>query len=759
VTEPPNRLGKYELRGTLGRGAMGVVYDGWDPIIARRVAIKTVKVPDPGDAEAMEELARFRREAQAAGRLTHPNIVAVYDYGEAEGVAYIVMEFVDGPTLKSLIEKQERMALPEIARVMDDVLAGLAFSHARGIVHRDIKPANVMLSSDGRAKIADFGIARIESSSMTQAGTVMGTPAYMSPEQFMGQTVDARTDIYSCGVLLYQLLTGERPFEGGMTAIMHKALNTEPPKPSELSVTAPPVLDAVVTRAMATRPEGRWPNAEAFAAAIRQAIAAPAAVPAEAEAEATMVAAPARPRPQPQAASVPEPAPTQPARKGLPLVPIAAGVVVLAALGGGAWFMLGGEAPDPAPAQVAAATAPLPAASAPLGQLLTQQPAPPPAGSATVLPPPAVPAPVLPSPPAPQAEPAQIAAAPTAPVPAAPPAAASTAPPATSPAAILEIPGSAPVQPRPASAAAPPPILPMPGSAPVLPMPGTAPTQPAPTPAATAAPPPPVAAPSTQPQAVQPAPSSPPQALALAPVTPPPVTPAPQPASLPSAAAVRTALASALPPVNCSLVSGSIGAERVTLQGVVGRGAPERALRQAIASASGALPSEWRVRSFDGPFCAALDTLRPAAQAFGAPGALSVTLAGDATRLRDGELVTVVLNGPDFASHLQVSFLVHDGTLAHLYPTPTDPARLLPAGGSLRLGDPSIGGPAWAVSPPYGTDLIIAVASSTPLFDKPRPDDEDVETYLRDLRAAIEQARRRGVRLAADAWLLETVAR
>jgi serine/threonine-protein kinase len=248
VTGPGSRLGKYELRGTLGRGAMGVVYDGWDPIIARRVAIKTVKVPDPTDAEAMEELARFRREAQAAGRLTHPNIVGVYDYGEDGDIAYIVMEFVDGPTLKSLLEKQERMALPEVARVMEDVLAGLAFSHARGIVHRDIKPANVMLSSDGRGKIADFGIARIESSSMTQAGTVMGTPAYMSPEQFMGQTVDARTDIYSCGVLLYQLLTGERPFEGGMTAIMHKALNTEPPKPSDLSVTAPPALDAVVAR-------------------------------------------------------------------------------------------------------------------------------------------------------------------------------------------------------------------------------------------------------------------------------------------------------------------------------------------------------------------------------------------------------------------------------------------------------------------------------------------------------------------------------
>jgi eukaryotic-like serine/threonine-protein kinase len=225
-------LGKYEIKRPLGRGAMGTVYEGWDPIIARRVAIKTVRLPDSADPETEEALARFRREAQAAGRLTHPNIVAVFDYGETNDLAYIVMEFVDGPPLKTLLDKQERFALADTIRIMEDLLAGLQFSHERGVVHRDIKPANVMLTSGGQAKIADFGIARIESSSMTQAGTVLGTPAYMSPEQFMGQVVDARSDIYSSGVLLYQMLTGERPFEGGMSAIMHKALNTEPPAPS-----------------------------------------------------------------------------------------------------------------------------------------------------------------------------------------------------------------------------------------------------------------------------------------------------------------------------------------------------------------------------------------------------------------------------------------------------------------------------------------------------------------------------------------------
>src|SRR5487761_2139186 len=153
--EVAQALGKYELRGTLGRGAMGTVYDGWDPIIARRVAIKTVSLPDHPDPETEEEIARFRREAQAAGRLTHPNIVAIYDYGETADVAYIVMEYVDGPTLKSLLDKHERFALRDIQRVMDDLLAGLQFSHDRGVVHRDIKPANVMLNGERRGKIAD----------------------------------------------------------------------------------------------------------------------------------------------------------------------------------------------------------------------------------------------------------------------------------------------------------------------------------------------------------------------------------------------------------------------------------------------------------------------------------------------------------------------------------------------------------------------------------------------------------------------------
>ena len=358
-------MAEYEIRGTLGRGAMGIVYDGWDPQIDRRVAIKTVRLPDADDAEALDALGRFKREAQAAGRLSHPNIVGVYDYGQTSetaggDIAYIVMEFVEGQSLKALLDAEERFPVGETVRVMEELLAGLQFSHARGVIHRDIKPANVMVTTDGRVKIADFGIARIESSNMTQAGTVMGTPAYMSPEQFMGQPVDARTDVYSSGVLLYQMLTGERPFEGSLTAIMHKVLNTTPPRPSELSVIAPPGLDPVVVRAMQRRPEDRFASAAEFAQALRRAFDAPAAashagdpVPVSG-ADATIIASATR-RPTEPASSGGSALGTRPApasRRSNPalLGGIAAAALLLAT--GGAWFALrpsGTAAPAPVP--------------------------------------------------------------------------------------------------------------------------------------------------------------------------------------------------------------------------------------------------------------------------------------------------------------------------------------------------------------------------------------------------------------------------
>ena len=424
------KLGKYDISGILGKGAMGTVYDARDPIIDRRVAIKTLTLPDAGDIETQEELARFKREAQAAGRLTHPNIVGVFDYGETAKLAYIVMEFVDGPSLKSLLDKNDRFPTTETVRIMEALLAGLQFSHERGVVHRDIKPANVMLTRDGQVKIADFGIARIESSSMTQAGTIMGTPAYMSPEQFMGQTVDARTDIYSSGVLLYQMLTGERPFEGSMTAIMHKVLNVAPPRPSQLSVTVPEMLDDVVARAMAKRPEQRYATAAEFAQALRaaalgQIVAAPAD-----DAKATMVVPPptmpiaARPN------ASPAPAPATAKRNLVPLLAGAAALVLAA--GGGGWYWFAGRSPPPT---VTATVTPVPIPVPPPAPAVppsTATPEPPPVApvppptpaTATPPAPPPVPtppvAPLTPqlATPVPPAAPQPAAPAPAAPLPA-----------------------------------------------------------------------------------------------------------------------------------------------------------------------------------------------------------------------------------------------------------------------------------------------------------------------------------------------------
>jgi len=277
VSDMPQRLGKYEVRREVGRGGMGVVYEGFDPNIDRRVALKTFIDEFFDGTKADNLLTRLRREAQAAGRLSHPNIIAVYDYGEesardatgaALATAFIAMEFVEGRSLESYFNAHERFPLPEVVRIMSELLGALEYSHEAGVVHRDIKPANIILLKDGTVKVADFGVARIESSTLTQLGTVLGSPSYMSPEQFMGQTVDGRSDVYSAGVVLYELLTGEVAFTGAFTTIMHRVLNDKAPPPSALNVQVPPAYDAVIQRAMAKRPDERYQSAAEFKQAI-----------------------------------------------------------------------------------------------------------------------------------------------------------------------------------------------------------------------------------------------------------------------------------------------------------------------------------------------------------------------------------------------------------------------------------------------------------------------------------------------------------
>lgn len=291
VDELPRQIGKYRLDAILGRGAMGVVYRAFDPLIERTLALKTVqhRVGDP--EQAQELLRRFRTEAQAAGRLMHPNIVAVHEYGEESDLAWIAMEFVDGRPLSEL-SGQQACALPQALAWMRDLLAALAYSHAHGVVHRDIKPANLLVTRDGRIKVGDFGIARIESSTLTQTGAMLGTPSYMSPEQFRGEAIDSRSDLFSAGVVLYQLLTGQRPFSGTTAAVMQQVLTHCPAPPSRLNPLLPAALDAVVMRALAKTPEARFADAVAFLQALE---AAAAVAGADADATVLLSAPPALP--------------------------------------------------------------------------------------------------------------------------------------------------------------------------------------------------------------------------------------------------------------------------------------------------------------------------------------------------------------------------------------------------------------------------------------------------------------------------------
>ncbi len=268
MSESVEKIGKYAILAELGRGAMGVVYKGLDPDINRHVAIKTMLLFSDDD-QASEVAKRFKQEARAAGRLNHRNIISVYDFGETESVEFIVMEFIEGETLEDRVARLEIPDLASTCRTMVTILRALDYAHKSGVVHRDIKPANIMLTPDGEIKIADFGIARIESSELTRVGTIMGTPAYMSPEQLLGQPIDLRSDIFAAGVLFYELLTGERAFQGtNINTTSYKVIHTELPPVSKICPSLPAGLDTILERALRKSPQERYTSAEEFAVAI-----------------------------------------------------------------------------------------------------------------------------------------------------------------------------------------------------------------------------------------------------------------------------------------------------------------------------------------------------------------------------------------------------------------------------------------------------------------------------------------------------------
>jgi eukaryotic-like serine/threonine-protein kinase len=314
MSEPELKaLGRYTIARTLGKGAMGVVYEGLDPKLNRRVAIKTILKSHLDPDTAKDYSMRFSREAQAVARLNHPHIVQVYDFAEEGDIAYLVMEFIKGKELKNFFDANERFDIKEAVRIMCELLDALDFAHNAGIIHRDIKPANVMLDSQARTKLTDFGVARVQDVDRThvertQAGTMVGTPAYMSPEQITGGTIDKRTDVFSAGIILYQFLTGEKPFTGGGAwTIAKKIIQEDPPLPSSLNNAVTPFFDAVVNKALSKNADTRYQSAKEFAIGLKQAlegkgeedpdktIAGDLTIPA-------MPAMPARPQPRPAAA-------------------------------------------------------------------------------------------------------------------------------------------------------------------------------------------------------------------------------------------------------------------------------------------------------------------------------------------------------------------------------------------------------------------------------------------------------------------------
>jgi serine/threonine protein kinase len=265
------KLGRFELVAEIGRGAMGIVYKAKDPMLERTVAIKTINMGMDKDGAEMYE-KRFYQEARAAGGLNHTNIVTVYDIGKTENACYMAMEYIEGPELRTLLLPGKPLAVPRALSIAAQVAEGLAYAHERGVVHRDIKPANIMVPESGPVKITDFGIARMRSSNVqTQTGMMMGSPKYMSPEQVIGKRADHRSDIFSLGVILYEMLTGAAPFSGeSVNAVMYQIVNFVPPAPSAINPAAPAALDMIIGRMLAKALDERFQSAAEIARGLRE---------------------------------------------------------------------------------------------------------------------------------------------------------------------------------------------------------------------------------------------------------------------------------------------------------------------------------------------------------------------------------------------------------------------------------------------------------------------------------------------------------
>jgi hypothetical protein len=272
VAEQPTRIGRFDIKLELGRGAMGRVYLAHDPKIDRQVAIKTIHVnPGTSQAEAGESHQRFFREAQAAGRLVHPGIVTIFDVGEEKGVSYIAMEYIDGPTLEAATKPDNLLPVEKVVQIVIQTSQALHHAHQHKIIHRDVKPANLMLVEDRQVKVTDFGLAKNPAANLTSAGTLIGTPTYMSPEQIMGKALDGRSDLFSLAVVLYEMLTGDRPFGGeNISTIIYNILLDHPKPPDFPNPRVPTPLVKVILKALDKDPSKRYASCAEFGAVLQE---------------------------------------------------------------------------------------------------------------------------------------------------------------------------------------------------------------------------------------------------------------------------------------------------------------------------------------------------------------------------------------------------------------------------------------------------------------------------------------------------------
>jgi eukaryotic-like serine/threonine-protein kinase len=270
MTSEARKMGRYEIVAELGKGAMGTVYKAVDPLLNRTVALKTISV-SPNDPEMADYKARLFQEAKAVGGLNHPNIVTVYDVGDSGDVPYLAMEFLQGKELAKVMSHGAPLPVEYALEVTLQVAEGLSYAHDHGVLHRDIKPANIMIVHDRLVKIADFGIARMRSAQRTDGPAALGSPRYMSPEQVLGKRADHRSDVFSLGVVLYEMLTGTSPFAGAdLNAILFQIVNLVPAAPSTINASTPATLDAIVMKALAKTPEERYAAARELAEDLKQ---------------------------------------------------------------------------------------------------------------------------------------------------------------------------------------------------------------------------------------------------------------------------------------------------------------------------------------------------------------------------------------------------------------------------------------------------------------------------------------------------------